>query len=159
MDGRKSYRNDEAAEHQLTPTSKTTGAALTRSANEELSAICTEYPEQFSFFASLPLPSVSHSLEEIDYALDHLGALGFVILSNSNSVYPGDKALDPVFAKLNERKAIIILHPTTCNIVGPSGDGAVESVTPLEYPGPMIEFIFDETCAVTDLLLSGTVSK
>jgi predicted TIM-barrel fold metal-dependent hydrolase len=146
----------------LTPTEHSLGAKMTRLVNEELSAVCAKHPEYFCFFASLPLPSISDSLKEIDYALDKLGAVGFVVLSNANGVYLGDKVLDPVFAKLNERKAIIFMHPTTCNLISAqnSGGGGIQAVKPLEqFPRPMVEFMFDETRAVANLLLSGTVSK
>ena len=145
----------------LKPMDDSAGAKMTRSANEELSAVCASQPEHFRFFASLPLPSVPDSLKEIDYAIDHLGAVGFVLLSNANGVYLGDKTLDPVFAKFNERKAIVFMHPTTCNLISPPGLGdGIQAVKPLrQFPRPMMEFMFDETRAVANLLLSGTVAK
>jgi predicted TIM-barrel fold metal-dependent hydrolase len=142
----------------LTPQHHGNAARLTRQVNEELSAICKEHPSYFSFFASLPLPSVGDSIAEIDYALDHLGALGFAVLSNVNGVYLGDDDLDTVFAHLNTRKAVLFIHPTTCNILAPAGQA--QAVKPLEkYPRPMMEFMFDETRAIANLLLSGTVAK
>ncbi|KAK4188782.1 decarboxylase yanB, partial [Podospora australis] len=143
----------------LTPTRDSHAADKTRQTNEELSDICSRHASHFSFFASLPLPSVHESIVEIDYALDHLGAVGFAVLSNANGVYMGDALLDPVFAKLNERKAIVFIHPTTCSLLGP-GPGQVENVKPLaQHPRPMMEFMFDETRAIANLLLSGTVAK
>ena len=133
-------------------------ADMTRQTNEELSAVCTNHPSHFAFFASLPLPSVLESIVEIDHALDKLGAVGFAVMSNANGVYLGDKALDPIFEKLNARRAILFIHPTTCNLLVPRGQ--VQTMTPLEeYPRPMMEFMFDETRAIANLLLSGTVSK
>ncbi len=53
---------------------------------------------------------------------------------------------------------MIFIHPTTTNIVSP--DGKITPVDPLPgYPRPMMEFFFDETRAVTNLLLSGTVER
>ncbi|KAM0344914.1 hypothetical protein ACHAPU_007047 [Fusarium lateritium] len=147
----------------LTPSNDGNAARLTRQVNEELSAICKQHPSHFRFFASLPLPLVAESIAEIDYALDRLGALGFAVLSNANGVYLGDDELDAVFAHLNTRKAVLFIHPTTCNILSSTGSGAqpqVQAVKPLEkYPRPMMEFMFDETRAVANLLLSGTVAK
>jgi predicted TIM-barrel fold metal-dependent hydrolase len=145
----------------LKPMDSSACAKMTRSANEELFEVCTANPNYFRFFASLPLPSVPNSLEEIDYALDHLGAVGFVLLSNTNGVYLGDKVLDPVFAKLNERKTIVFMHPTNCNlIISQNSTEETQLVKPLEqFPRPMMEFMFDETRAVANLLLSGTVAK
>lgn len=142
----------------LTPNKDHHAASKTRQTNEELSAICTAHPSHFAFFASLPLPAIQESISEIDYALDNLGAVGFAIISNANGIYPGDDALDPVFEKLNARRAIVFIHPTTCNVF--VAEGQVRPMKPLaQYPRPMMEFMFDETRAVANLLLSGTVSK
>ena len=141
----------------LTPTHNEEAAYVTRQTNEELSAICHRYAAHFGFFASLPLPAIQESIVEIDYALDELGAVGFALLSNANGVYLGDKTLDPIFEKLNARKAIVFIHPTTCKVLSPRAH--VRTVTPLEeHPRPLMEFMFDETRAVAHLLLSGTVS-
>ncbi|KAI0133792.1 amidohydrolase [Xylariales sp. AK1849] len=142
----------------LTPSHDEHAAGMTRQTNEELSTICSNYPSHFGFFASLPLPCVQESITEIDYALDKLGAVGFAVLSNANGVYLGGKALDPVFEKLNERRAILFIHPTTCNLLGAGGE--IQAMRPLdEYPCPMMESMFDEKRAVVNLLLSGTVSR
>jgi predicted TIM-barrel fold metal-dependent hydrolase len=145
---------------------------ISRTTNIELSEICAAHPKHFRFFASLPLPSIPDSLAEIDYALDTLGAVGFCVLSNANGVYMGDKALDPIFDKLNERKAILFIHPTSCKILsyahshGSSGAASrAESepemtvVNPLPIPSGLLEYMFDETRAVVNLLLSETVTR
>jgi len=144
---------------------------ISRTTNIELSEICAAHPDHFRFFASLPLPSIPDSLAEIDYALDTLGAVGFCVLSNANGVYMGDKALDPIFDKLNERKAILLMHPTSCKILSPThshdGGAAADSksetkmtvVNPLQIPSGLLEYMFDETRAVVNLLLSETVTR
>ncbi|KAK8047443.1 hypothetical protein PG996_015507 [Apiospora saccharicola] len=129
-----------------------------RQANEELSEICRAHPSHFAFFASLPLPCVEGSVAEIDYVLDVLGAFGFVVSSNANGTYLGDEVLDPVFEMSNERRAVLFMHRTTGQLLG--DDGQVRQVKPLScYPRPMMEFMFDETPAVANLLLSGTVAR
>ncbi|KAL2075407.1 hypothetical protein VTL71DRAFT_350 [Oculimacula yallundae] len=160
------------------PTSGSTFAHITRETNTELSQLCATYPSQFRFFASLPLPSVPDSLKEIDYALDVLGAVGFALLSNAQGVYLGDESLDPVMKKLNERNAVVFLHPTSCNMILPSSSPSpsptaapsqsdftsaakveVEVVKPLPYPRPVMEFMFDETRVIANLLLSDSLIK
>lgn len=128
---------------------------ITRETNEELHEICINYPSRFGYFASLPLPDVESSLAEIDYALDHLGASGFALMTNAHGVYLGDPSLDAVFAKLNERKAIVFMHPTTC--CHPAHPGEPKPLD--QYPSPMLEFFFDTARAVSNLLLSGTVER
>ena len=130
---------------------------MTRTFNTELSDICKRHPNKFAFFASLPLPDIDESLSEIDYALDMLGAVGFAILSNMNGVYPGDERLEKVWRKLDERKALVFIHPTSCCVQTPSGPQMLQPLPNL--PNPAIEFQFDETRAVINLLISGTVKR
>ncbi|PTB53114.1 hypothetical protein M431DRAFT_145971 [Trichoderma harzianum CBS 226.95] len=126
---------------------------ITRETNEELAEICAKYPSRFGFFASLPLPDIEGSLAEIDHALK-LGASGFAVMTNAHGQYLGDSTLDAVFHKLNEVNAILFMHPTTCCGSDPA------AVKPMnQYPSPMLEFFFDTTRAVTNLLLSGTVER
>ena len=128
---------------------------ITRETNEEVSRICQSHPGKFAFFASLPFPDVEGSVKEVDYAIDHLGAVGFALMTNAHGYYLGDALLDKVFAKLNERKAIVFMHPTSCH-----SHKQPEAERPLsQYPAPMLEFFFDTTRAVVNLILSGTVAR
>ncbi|OJJ76717.1 hypothetical protein ASPBRDRAFT_72588 [Aspergillus brasiliensis CBS 101740] len=127
---------------------------ITRETNDEMAEICAKYSTRFGFFAALPLPNVEGSLKEIDRALE-LGAAGFAIMTNAQGYYPGDPKLDPVFAKLNERKAVIFMHPTECCTPGHAGVPRALD----QYPTPMMEYFFDTTRAVVNLLLTGTVDK
>lgn len=128
---------------------------ITRESNTEVQQICAKHPDRFAFFASLPMPDVEGSLAEIDFALDQLHAAGFALMTNAHGHYLGDDILDPVFAKLNERKAIVFMHPTSCQVAHGSSNGYPMQ----QYPAPMLEFVFDTTRAVTNLLLSGTVQR
>lgn len=130
---------------------------LTRAFNTELCDVCKRHPEHFAFFASLPLPDVDATLSEVDYALDTLGAVGFSIMSNANGIYPGDPSLDAVWRKLDERKAVVFIHPTSCCIQTPTGPQMLQPLPNL--PNLAIEFQFDETRAVINLLISGTVRR
>lgn len=134
------------------------GRKTTREANEYMASVCKENPDRFAFFAALPVPDVEGSLEEIDYALDTLGAAGFGLVTNLHGVYLGDAKLAAVYEKLNARKAIVFLHPTNCHHV-PINGATPEIVAPLAIPPGMLEYVFDTTRAVTSLLLSGTVTR
>ncbi|KAK8078889.1 hypothetical protein PG994_002696 [Apiospora phragmitis] len=168
LDIQKSILSISSPGTHLTPGGDEEAVRMTRHFNEELAGICKAHSSRLAFFASLPMPCVEGSVAEIYYALDALGAVGFALLSNANGMYLGDRALDPVFTKLNERGAVVLLHPTTCNILPPKSEGSgkgsssgdIQSVRPLpQYPGPMMEFMFDETRVVANLLLSGTVAR
>ena len=129
---------------------------LARKVNQEAASISKRNPDRFGSFASLPLPDVDGALAEVDYALDVLYADGFTLLTNYHGKYLGDEAFDPVFEKLNRRNAKIFIHPTSpCQTCG----GKPQVFKPLDYPAPMMEFFFDTSRAVTNLILTGTISK
>ena len=123
---------------------------LARSVNEFAARMIGEHRGRFGGFASLPLPDVDGALNEIAYALDTLKLDGVVMLTNFNGVYLGDKRLDPVFDELNRRGAVVFIHPTSPICWQQSALG---------YPRPMIEFTFDSTRAVVNLIFSGTTAR
>ncbi|KAJ6474663.1 hypothetical protein C8R47DRAFT_706989 [Mycena vitilis] len=141
------------------------GREVTREANEYAADLKRKHPKKFGFFASLPLPDIAGTLLEIEYALDHLDADGFTLLSNFHGMYLGDPKLAPVYAKLHARHAIVFVHPTLPCIASagshshPVNQRALECA-PLAnvYPIPLMEFFFDSTRTFSDLLLSGTAT-
>jgi predicted TIM-barrel fold metal-dependent hydrolase len=123
---------------------------LARSVNEFAARTIADHRGRFGGFASLPIPDVDGALEEIAYALDTLKLDGVVMLTNFNGVYLGDKRLDPVFDELDRRGAVVFIHPTSPICWQQSALG---------YPRPMIEFTFDSTRAVVNLIFSGTTTR
>ncbi|MBS1676272.1 MAG: amidohydrolase [Actinobacteria bacterium] len=120
---------------------------LARRVNEEGAAHVRAHPDRLGLFASLPLPDVEGSLVELGYALDELGADGLILQSNSNGLYLGDHRLDPLFEELDRRGSVALIHPAS-----PPGWENIE----LAYPRPLLEFIFESTRAVANLVLTGT---
>ena len=59
----------------------------------------------------MPLPDIDAAIREAVYALDTLGADGVKLATNSRGQYLGDEALDPLMEAMNERHAVIIIHP------------------------------------------------
>lgn len=84
---------------------------IIRGYNEYCAALKRAYPGKFKFCASLPLPDVKAAVSEAIYALDTLGADGIKLATNSRGQYVGDAELDTLMQILNERKAVVILHP------------------------------------------------
>lgn len=93
----------------LQPNNDALARQVTRETNKEMVQVCAQYPSLCGFFASLPLAHVQESLAEIDYALDELGAVIFVVLTNVYGIYLGDLTMAPVFTKLNEWNAILFI--------------------------------------------------
>ena len=131
----------------------TAARALARQVNEEGARLARAHPDRFGFFASTPLPDVDAALDEIAYALDELGAAGVVFATNFRGIYLGSDRLEPVYAELDRRNAIVFLHPTSP--AAPCTGAAPE----LPYPRPMLEFMFDTTRTVTDMVLAGVLDR
>ena len=82
-----------------------------RNYNDECARLKSACPGKFLFCASLPLPDVKAAVDEAVYALDTLGADGIKLATNSRGQYLGDAALDTLMHVLDERRALVILHP------------------------------------------------
>src|ERR1700733_2614675 len=116
--------------------------SLARRCNEFAAELVRSRPDRFGGFACLPLPDVDASLEELSYALDVLGLDGFVLFTNSNGVYLGDPALQPVFEELERRKTVVYVHPN------PSPDASAHA---LGLPDNLLDFPTDTNRAVAQM--------
>ena len=131
---------------------------MARSLNEFAAGCARRWPGRFGFFAVLPLPDVKAALSEIGYALDTLGAVGVGLLSNHEGMYLGDPRLEEVFAELDRRAAVAFVHPTV--FTGseiPSAHNAGSPVPTIQ--SSVLEFVFDTTRAVANLISSGTLKR
>jgi len=124
--------------------------ALAREVNEAGRRAVVDHPGRFGLFAVLPLPDVDAALAEIAHARDHLDAAGFAMLTNVGGSYLADPAFAPVFRELDRRQARLFIHPTS----PPCWEH-----TSFGRPRPMLEFFFDTTRAVVDLVLNGTIAQ
>jgi 6-methylsalicylate decarboxylase len=123
---------------------------LAREVNEAGHRAVLDHPGRFGLFASIPLPDVDASIAEIAHCCDRLDVIGFAALTNVGGTYLGDPAFRPVFRELDRRGARLFIHPTS---------PACWEHTSLGRPRPMLEFFFDTTRAVVDLVLNGTVAE
>jgi 6-methylsalicylate decarboxylase len=121
--------------------------ALARAVNESGAQLTRARPERFGFFAVLPLPEVDAAVAEARYALDQLGTAGISLLTNHRGIYLGDQRLEPVFAEVAARDAVVFVHPTS----PPQHAGGLAA--------PVLEFMFETTRAVTDLVLAGVLRR
>jgi predicted TIM-barrel fold metal-dependent hydrolase len=124
--------------------------ALAREVNTIGREAALRHPGRFGLLAVLPLPDVAGALREIAYAYDHLRADGVALLTNVGGMYLGDPALQPIFEELDRRHARVFLHPTS---------PPCWQQTSFGRPRPMLEFLFDTTRTVVDLVLNGTVAR
>ena len=87
--------------------------------------------------AELPLPHISESVAEAEYALDVLGADGFGLKTNYKSLYLGSPELDPLMEFFNERHAVVVIHPTR--------PARLPEHVNHNVPIPAMEFFFETT--------------
>ena len=123
---------------------------VSRTCNEFQACMMQEHPSRFGSFALLPLPEVDGALEEITYALDVLHLDGIGLFSSVNDQYLGDPLFDPVFDELNRRKAVVFIHPTHCE---------APPETNLRAPPFVVEYVFDTTRAIVNLIFTGTLKR
>ena len=121
-----------------------TSAAVIRQVNEAAAKLKREHPDRFMFCAALPLPDVDAAIGEARYALDVLGADGIKLATNVGGQYLGAPELDTLFSFLNERQAVIILHPHRPEPV----NRQVMQQTPLA----MQEYLSETTRAVSNMI-------
>ena len=128
-----------------------TSADVVRQTNEAAARIRREHPGRFLFCAALPLPDVSRAIEEVKYALDTLKADGIKLATNVNGQYLGAPELDTLFSVLNERKAVVILHPHRPDPV----NRQVMQQTPLA----MQEYLSETTRAVSNMISRNVLAR
>jgi predicted TIM-barrel fold metal-dependent hydrolase len=128
-----------------------TSAQTIRLTNEAAAKLKRQHPGRFLFCAALPLPDVDAAIREAKYALDTLGADGIKLATNVGGQYLGAPELDTLFSVLNERKAIVILHPHRPEPV----NRQVMQQTPLA----MQEYLSETTRAVSNMISRNVLAR
>ena len=127
------------------------GYDVIRKCNEAAARIKLEHPGRFLFCAALPLPDVGAAIREAVYALDTLKADGIKLATNVDGQYLGAPELDTLFSVLNERKAVVILHPHRPEPVNKQ----VMQQTPLA----MQEYLSETTRAVSNMISRNVLAR
>ena len=128
-----------------------TSAEVVRQTNETSARIRREHPGRFLFCAALPLPNVDAAIREAVYALDTLKADGIKLATNVGGQYLGAPELDTLFSVLNERRAVVILHPHRPEPV----NRQVMQQTPLA----MQEYLAETTRAVSNMITRNVLAR
>lgn len=120
---------------------------MARRCNDFSAELNGRWPDRLGAFALVPMHDSKHAIEEIDYAFDVLKLDGVNLFTNYGGTYLGDPKFDPVLDALNERNAVVFIHPMQ--------HGKID----LPYPGFMLEYTFDTTRAATHLMYSGALER
>jgi len=121
-----------------------------RECNDFAARMEQDHPGRFGFFATLPMPDVEATLDEIAYAFDVLHADGAGMMSNYGRIWPGDPAFAPVFDELNRRRAIVYVHPILPEACRAMMPGVGESA---------LEYLFDTARAIASLVYNGALMR
>lgn len=123
---------------------------VTRACNDYGARLVSDHKGRFGLFAALPMPDVEATLKEIEYAFDTLKADGAHLFTSYGDSWLGNKAYDAVLAELNQRKAVVHVHPTAAN--------CCKNLLPDVREG-VIEYGHDTTRAIVALLFSGAAAR
>ncbi|WP_278265246.1 amidohydrolase family protein [Nocardia sp. AG03] len=85
--------------------------ALAQALNDHSAEIAAAHPGQLGFMTTVPMPDARASALEAERALDTLGADGVVLLGNAAGHYLGSEGQDDLFRVLDERAAVVLIHP------------------------------------------------
>ncbi|BBX62167.1 amidohydrolase [Mycobacterium saskatchewanense] len=118
--------------------------AAARDLNDYLAEVVAAQPNRLGFFATVPMPHLAASVDEVARSLDELRADGVVLLANGAGTYLGQADQDDLFAALDARSAVAFIHPA--ELPGPPVDG----VAPFA-----VDFLLDTTRAAYLLVRNG----
>ena len=123
---------------------------LSRRCNEYAADLNTRWPRRFGAFATVPLPDIQGSIDEIDHALDVLKFDGVCLFASYDGKYLGDRVFDPIMEQLDARGAVVFVHP-----------GMHPSTRLVDLPWPlfMMEYVFDTTRAAINLVFSRALER
>jgi predicted TIM-barrel fold metal-dependent hydrolase len=119
-------------------------ADLARQLNDFSASLAADHGGRFGYFATLPMPDAAASAAEARRALAELGADGVTLLANNQGAYLGAGGQDALWRVLDERGAVVFVHPA--ELPAP----AVEGIPPFAA-----DFLLDTTRAAYLLVRNG----
>ena len=123
---------------------------LARRCNDYAAELTARWPSRFGAFATVPVWSMDGACKEVAYAFDTLGFDGISLFASYGEKFLGDREFDPLFEILDARGAVVFVHPG----LHPSSRGLT-----LPWPAFMMEYLFDTTRAVVNLIFSGAIAR
>jgi aminocarboxymuconate-semialdehyde decarboxylase len=121
-----------------------------RIANDLYAQMCADVP-RFHAFGAVPLPHAEAAAVEATRCLDELGFAGIGLGCSADGVPLDDPSLNEFWSALDERSAVVYLHPGVHNNL---------AVGVAEFPmllGPVFGSPTEEAVALTRLALKGTM--
>ncbi len=123
---------------------------LTRECNDIFVDLAGGFPDRMRVFASIPLPNIDASLEEIDRALALPGVSGIAVMTTVGRHTLDEDLFAPVWEELSLREATVFVHPTVACCTEGIRDYAMALA---------LDYMAEATNAVGRLTYSGTFSR
>lgn len=124
--------------------------AACREVNEAAARIVADHPTRFGALAFVPQYDFDAVVEEAVYALDELQLDGIGLNPSIDNHYLGSPEYDALMAELDRRRTVVLLHPTNPPFFNDLG---------LDIRSSVIEYVFETTRAIANLILSGTIER
>jgi 6-methylsalicylate decarboxylase len=126
-------------------------AKAARFVNDQYTELVERHLDRFRAFAALPMPHVEESLGEMRRALDELQMAGVVM----NTTVLGRALIEPeyapIFAELNNRNAVLYLHP--------AGNSACSPLIGEHHLTWMVGAPVEDTISVMHLITNGVPAR
>ncbi|MGW0457311.1 amidohydrolase family protein [Streptomyces tendae] len=121
---------------------------LARRLNEYSASLAADHPGRFGYFATLPEPGTTACVAEAARALDDLRADGVALLANNAGTYLGADGQEPLWQALDDRGAVVFVHPAELPAAPVDG-----------IPAFAADFLLDTTRAAYLLVRNGIVRR
>ena len=125
-------------------------APFARRCNDYAADLIARHPRRFGCFGLLPMHDVDAAVAEAQYCLNTLRFEGIGLFASYGERFLGDPFFDPLMSYLNSAKAIVHVHPS----LHPSSKSLK-----LQWPGWLVEYVFDTTRAAVNLIFSGALAR
>jgi 6-methylsalicylate decarboxylase len=125
-------------------------ASFARRCNDYAAELIAQHPKRFGCFGLLPMDDIGAAIAEARYCLETLRFDGIGLFASYGERFLGDPYFDPLMQYLNSARAVVHIHPS----VHPLG-----KTLKLQWPGWLIEYVFDTTRAAVNLVFSGAIKN
>jgi len=123
-------------------------AEVARQVNGYTADLVARHPGRFGNLATLPLPNVDAAIAEAEYAFEVQQVDGVIVLTNYGDLYLGNPAFEPLWDQLDQRAAVVLVHPDSTSL--PNLDGT---------PASMVDFPFATTRTAVDMAFKGVLDR
>jgi 6-methylsalicylate decarboxylase len=126
-------------------------AKVARFVNDQYGELVERHRDRFRAFAALPMPHVEESQVEMGRALDELGMAGVVMNTTVLGRALVEPEYEPIFAELNNRSAVLYLHP--------AGNSACSPLIGQHHLTWMVGAPVEDTISVMQLITNGIPTR